>query len=113
MKITLRMARENCKLGINEAAKKIGICPRTLKKWERDNRKVRFERTLELSSLYKISLNHIFIGQVEDFQRERMSVIRLEDVVDLIKKAEIDTTEIEKILQDILEERKLAIQTLV
>lgn len=53
-KISIKAARVNAGLTQEEAAKKLGINPNTLARYERDSGKLSLEMLKKLSDLYKI-----------------------------------------------------------
>lgn len=67
MLLTLRMARENNHMTQEEVSKKTGIPLRTIRRTEKDNRYMKLDRFMILLRLYKVSLNHIYIGKEEDY----------------------------------------------
>ncbi|WP_438351575.1 helix-turn-helix transcriptional regulator [Paenibacillus sp. FA6] len=71
--ITLRMARENCHLTIEEAAEKAEISSGTLRRWERNSECAKLSPSLRLLKVYGVSLNHVFFGrEVDALERIRM-----------------------------------------
>lgn len=73
--ITLRMARDNCRLTLKEVSKRTGIPVSTIHRWERDSGKARLPEILQLLAVYKVSMNHIYCGREDEaLERLRMAV---------------------------------------
>lgn len=66
--ITLKQARLNCGLSVEEAAKAVGIDKRTLQRMEIDNTRSNYMNFRKLLQLYKIGINHVFIGHVDELE---------------------------------------------
>ncbi|HZG83811.1 helix-turn-helix transcriptional regulator [Paenibacillus sp.] len=65
-KLTLCAARENAGLSLEEAASLVGISTKSLLRYEMDNRKMEYDKALELCRIYGVSLDHIHIGISQD-----------------------------------------------
>jgi hypothetical protein len=104
--ITLREARENACLSIEEAAEKIEITAVRLKGWEINCGKADTYLFLKLLQVYGTSSSHVYAGREKDLLAARREVnvlkreaIRAEDIVALLKKMGRDIT----VLEDFLE----------
>ncbi|MCY9513267.1 helix-turn-helix domain-containing protein [Paenibacillus apiarius] len=62
-KITFRDARTNLSLSYEEVSQKLGISEHRIKKYEEDNRNMPYELLAALCKLYRISIDHLFIGK--------------------------------------------------
>lgn len=62
MKITLRAARVNTGLAVEEAAERVERNWKTLQKYERDSSKIPFELLKGLCELYRVDMKDIHIG---------------------------------------------------
>ena len=60
--ISLRAARVNVNLTQKEVAEKTGVHQQTIAKYEKDNTKIPMDLLRQLSELYKVKLDHIFLG---------------------------------------------------
>lgn len=60
--ISLRAARVNVNLTQKEAAEKIGVHQQTIAKYEKDSTKIPMDLLRQLGELYKVRLDHIFLG---------------------------------------------------
>lgn len=60
--ISLRAARVNVNLTQKEVAEKLGVHQQTIAKYEKDNTKIPMDLLRQLSELYKVKLDHIFLG---------------------------------------------------
>lgn len=75
-RMTLRMARNNCGLTIDEAAEKAGISLRSLKRWEIDSTRTKMIPALRLLKVYGVSMNHVYFGkEVDALKRIRMMFV--------------------------------------
>ncbi|OMD42567.1 helix-turn-helix transcriptional regulator [Paenibacillus odorifer] len=104
--MTLREARENACLSLDEAAEKIDVTVSRLKGWEINCGRTDTYLFLKLLQLYGTSSSHVYAGRETDLlaaRREvnmlKSEVIRAEDIVALLKKMGRDTT----VLEDYLE----------
>jgi transcriptional regulator with XRE-family HTH domain len=66
-KITLRSARYNRRLSIQEAADRVGVSTGTLEEYERDSRQIPFDDAMKLFKVYGVSSVNVFIG-VDDIE---------------------------------------------
>lgn len=62
-KITLRAARVNAGLGIDEAAERIGVSSSTLRNWESDSSSVKVKHLGRIESVYQYPTDYIFFGE--------------------------------------------------
>ncbi|MEJ9220344.1 helix-turn-helix domain-containing protein [Paenibacillus glucanolyticus] len=70
MQITLRMARENRGMSVEEAAKRAGITPTFLKKLEQNCGKERYVVVDKLLSIYGIHYwSHLYVGSEDDWEK--------------------------------------------
>lgn len=60
--ISLRAARVNVNLTQKEVAEKLGLHQQTIAKYEKDSTKIPMDLLRQLSELYKVKFNHIFLG---------------------------------------------------
>ncbi|WP_227011774.1 helix-turn-helix domain-containing protein [Paenibacillus lutimineralis] len=60
------MARLNRGLSLKEAAELGGITPKTLKKYEKDSGKAKFDPFIRLLKAYGVSMDHIAIGKEDE-----------------------------------------------
>ena len=60
--ISLRAARVNVNLTQKEVAEKLGFHQQTIAKYEKDSTKIPMDLLRQLSELYKVKLDHIFLG---------------------------------------------------
>lgn len=60
--ISLKAARVNVNLTQKEVAERIGVHQQTIAKYEKDGTKIPMNLLQQLSALYKVELNHIFLG---------------------------------------------------
>lgn len=60
--ISLRAARVNVNLTQKEVAGKLGVHHQTIAKYEKDSTKIPMDLLRRLSELYKVKLDHIFLG---------------------------------------------------
>lgn len=60
--ISLRAARVNVNLTQKEVAEKIGVHQHTIAKYEKDSTKIPMDLLRQLSELYRVKLDHIFLG---------------------------------------------------
>ena len=60
--ISLRAARVNVNLTQKEVAEKTGVHQQTIAKYEKDSTKIPMDLLRQLSELYKVKLDHIFLG---------------------------------------------------
>ena len=69
MQITLRMARENCRMSVEEAAKRVGITPKQLMRIEMNPGKTKVNMLIKISLIYGIArLDQIYIGSEEAWE---------------------------------------------
>ncbi|NOJ72450.1 helix-turn-helix domain-containing protein [Paenibacillus alvei] len=61
-RITLREARENFKMSVEEVSKETGISVKRIKKFEEDSRRMPYSLIFQLSGFYKISVDHLYVG---------------------------------------------------
>lgn len=61
-KITFREARQNVGLSYKQVSEKTGISVSSIKKYEVDNQKMYYPTFRKLCDLYRISIDHIYIG---------------------------------------------------
>ena len=61
--ISLRAARVNVNLTQKEVAEKLGVHQQTIAKYEKDSTKIPMDLLRQLSELYKVKLNHIFLTE--------------------------------------------------
>ena len=65
LKITVKAARVNAGFTLDDAAKEIGICKRTLIKYEQGKTTPSIERKMKISEVYKFPIDNInFCNQV-------------------------------------------------
>lgn len=64
--ITLKMARLNSGMTLEEAAKVAEISPSTLIEWERDGGQAELYPALKLLHAYGISINHVRFAKEEE-----------------------------------------------
>ncbi|MGG1661745.1 helix-turn-helix domain-containing protein [Brevibacillus sp. NRS-1366] len=70
--LSLREARLNCRLELDEVSARLGIPVRTLKRWEIDCGKAEVYTIVRLIGLYGISSNHVYFGsEVALFARRK------------------------------------------
>lgn len=62
IQLSLKAARVNAGLSVNEAAEAIGVHPQTLGKYEKDSSDISVSLLNELSRLYQIPADYIFLG---------------------------------------------------
>lgn len=62
VQIPLKSLRELHGLTLSEAARQVGIAPKTLKKYEHDPGKMPFSIILKITHFYGISVNCVFFG---------------------------------------------------
>lgn len=60
--ISLRAARVNINLTQKEVAEKLGVHHQTIAKYEKNSAKIPMDLLRQLSELYKVKLDHIFLG---------------------------------------------------
>jgi xre family toxin-antitoxin system, antitoxin component len=60
--ISLKAARVNVNLTQKEVAEKLGVHQQTIAKYEKDSTKIPMNLLHQLSALYKVKLDHIFLG---------------------------------------------------
>ena len=60
--ISLKAARVNVNLTQKEVAERIGVHQQTITKYEKDSTKIPMNLLQQLSALYKVELDHIFLG---------------------------------------------------
>lgn len=60
--ITLKAARVNAGLTLRQVSKKIGRSFQTISKYEKDSTKIPLDLLKELSTLYGIDMDNIFLG---------------------------------------------------
>lgn len=60
--ISLKAARVNVNLTQKEVAEKLGVHHQTIAKYEKDSTKIPMDLLRQLSELYKVKLDHIFLG---------------------------------------------------
>nr|DAY11847.1 MAG TPA: helix-turn-helix domain protein [Caudoviricetes sp.] len=60
--ISLKAARVNVNLTQKEVAEKLGVHQQTIAKYEKDSTKIPMNLLHNLSELYKVKLDHIFLG---------------------------------------------------
>lgn len=65
-KITLKMARINSGLSLDQAAEIAGVTKRTLKRWEEDSGKANLVSAIHLLRAYGTSMEHVRFGRKED-----------------------------------------------
>ncbi|HBZ80942.1 MAG TPA: XRE family transcriptional regulator [Brevibacillus sp.] len=74
--LSLREARLNCRLRLQEVSNKTGISVPTLRRWEADSREITRNAIYKLLSLYGFtSLNHIYFGPEADLMALRQAVL--------------------------------------
>lgn len=76
IQMTLAAARVRIRLNQIEAAKKLGITVQTLRMWEKDSSKLRFNDMKKCASVYHVPVDHIFFGNAITFSNN----IEKEDV---------------------------------
>lgn len=69
-KITLRDARTNLDMSLEEVSEKTGISVYRLNKYEEDSGKMPCDSILVLSRLYRVSISHIFTGKTPCFKKK-------------------------------------------
>lgn len=79
-KITLKMARINSGLSLDQAAEIGGITKRTLERWEQDSSKSHLPSAMRLLSAYGTTMEHVRFGKEEDILKELR--MKLDKVVD-------------------------------
>ena len=68
VKHTIKDLRVRAGLSQNEAAKKLGVTPPTLRKWENDSSVLSYQRMNKIADFYHIPLEYIAFGDGEDFK---------------------------------------------
>ncbi|MFF3922596.1 helix-turn-helix domain-containing protein [Paenibacillus lactis] len=68
--ITLKMARMNSGLSLEQAAKIAGVTKRTLKRWEQDSGKAHLASVMCLLRAYGTSWEHVKFGKEEEILSE-------------------------------------------
>lgn len=63
IQISLAAARVNAKMTQNEVAKAIGVSGQTICNWENGKSEPTYKQARELSTLYGIDLDYIFLPQ--------------------------------------------------
>lgn len=61
--ISLRAARTNAKLSLVEASEQLGISKATLSNWENSKSEPRISQLEQMSKLYDMPINFIFVQQ--------------------------------------------------
>lgn len=69
VQITLEAARRNVGLTQKEVAEKVHRHQQTISKYEEDSTKIPLDLLMELSSLYGVELNNIFLGKKYELKR--------------------------------------------
>lgn len=70
MQISLKSARLNCGLTLKEASEAIGIHHQTLSKYEKDSSNISISLLNQLSNLYQIPKDYIFLGKEYELIRK-------------------------------------------
>lgn len=60
--ISLKAARVNVNLTQKEVAERTGVHQQTIAKYEKDSTKIPMNLLQQLSALYKVELDHFFLG---------------------------------------------------
>ena len=60
--ISLRAARVNVNLTQKEVAERLGVHQQNIAKYEKDSTQIPMNLLYKLSALYKVKLDHIFLG---------------------------------------------------
>lgn len=63
IQMSLKAARVNAGLTSKEAAEAVGVHYQTLTKYEKDSSDISFSLLEELSNLYQVPINNIFLGK--------------------------------------------------
>lgn len=72
-KISLRGARVNAGLQVAEAAEALGVQRQTINGWELDSTRLNYEKLMQLSKLYHVPYNELFIGSEKDYHEQLRS----------------------------------------
>lgn len=63
IQISIRSARVNAGLNMEEASKKLGVHVNTLRNWEKDSTNIEYHMAKKMAKLYNISDEFIFFGK--------------------------------------------------
>ena len=86
-KISLRGARVNAGLQVDEVTEVLGITRQWLYKLESDSSNITYERLMKLSELYHIPYEELFIGRESDYHEQLESGQGFNDsLVDVLQK---------------------------
>ena len=66
LKISLAAARVNANLTQEDVAKAMHVSKNTVVAWEKGNTEPKISQARELSSLYNMPLNHIFLPEISN-----------------------------------------------
>jgi len=66
-KITLKAARTNAGLTLDQASKLIGVSIATLHKWESDSSSVKVSDVQKIEKAYRYPTEYIFFGDILEF----------------------------------------------
>lgn len=69
-KICLRAARVNAGLEVTKAAEALGVKRQTINGWELNSTRLNFEKLMQLSELYHVPYNELFIGLEQDYHEQ-------------------------------------------
>lgn len=69
VKLTLEACRKNAGLTLREASKYFGINYQTLSKYENDSTNLPFKLISNMSEVYRIPVNNIFLGKKSEHTR--------------------------------------------
>ena len=63
LQISIRSARVNAGLNMEEASKILGVHVNTLRNWEKDSTNIEYHMAKKMANLYKVSDEFLFFGK--------------------------------------------------
>lgn len=69
-KICLRAARVNAGLKVPEVAEVFGVQKQTINGWELDSTRLNYEKLMQISKLYHVPYNELYIGLEKDYHEQ-------------------------------------------